>query len=206
MKAYRTLAAPTAATLVTKKSEFIAIAAPVATEEAAVAQIDAVRQEHPRARHTAYAYVLRDGARTRHSDDGEPAQTAGLPILSVIEGGELTDCIITVTRYFGGVLLGTGGLVRAYGGAAKAAVDEARIVTVRQCVTLSVTLDYPDYEPVNHLLMQSDAHIEEPDFTDIVQLDAVVPVGLKERVMASITELTSGTATITVSDPHYKAL
>ncbi len=126
MDAYQTVAGTATARIEEKKSEFIAHISFADTEEKALAFLNAVRAEHRTASHNVYAYLLREGARMRYSDDGEPAKTSGLPTLEAIRHAHLTDCVIVTTRYFGGTLLGTGGLVRAYTAAAGAAIAAAR--------------------------------------------------------------------------------
>ena len=121
MAAYKTIAARAEAEIVEKKSRFIGQIAPVATEEEALAFIAEVKAAHRMARHNVYAYVLR-GGRVRYTDDGEPAKTAGMPTLQAIQHAGLEDVAVVVTRYFGGILLGTGGLVRAYTDSKKAVI------------------------------------------------------------------------------------
>ena len=125
---YSSLGKEASATYIEKKSEFIGYAAPVSTEEEAIAFIEKIRKKHADARHNVYAYLLRNGT-TRYSDAGEPQGTAGIPTLEVIRKGGFCDAVIVVTRYFGGILLGAGGLVRAYTAAAKLACEAAGIVT-----------------------------------------------------------------------------
>ena len=125
MEDYRTIQGVSLAEIEEKRSRFIARAAFADSEEKALAVLAAVRAEHRTARHNVYAYMLREGSRTRYSDDGEPAKTAGLPVLEAIRHAGVTDCIVVVTRYFGGTLLGTGGLVRAYTESASQALAPA---------------------------------------------------------------------------------
>lgn len=140
---YRTLLEPAEAEIEIKHSRFLGLIAPVAAEEEARALIAERRSAHPKARHHCTAFVLGPDARTRRfSDDGEPAGTAGAPILDVLTGRELTYALCVVTRYFGGTLLGAGGLVRAYGEAASAAADAARTVTFAERTPLRMTVDY----------------------------------------------------------------
>ena len=127
MEDYRTIAGRSTAEVEEKHSRFIAVAAFADSEEKALAVLEEVRAAHRTARHNVYAYVLREGSRTRYSDDGEPAKTAGLPVLDAIRHAGLTDCIVVVTRYFGGILLGAGGLVRAYSHTCALALDAARV-------------------------------------------------------------------------------
>ena len=135
-----------------KRSRFIATAAFADTEEKALAVLDRVRAANRTARHNVYAYVLRQGGRTRYSDDGEPAKTAGTPVLEAIGHAGLSDVIVVVTRYFGGILLGTGGLVRAYTAAASGALAAAEIVTMRQIVRCRVRLPYALFEQSQRLV------------------------------------------------------
>lgn len=134
MEEYRTVSGQAIAEIEEKKSRFIGHIAFADTEEKALAFLESVRAEHRTANHNVYAYLLREGSRMRYSDDGEPQKTSGLPTLDAIRHAGLTDCIIVTTRYFGGTLLGTGGLVRAYTQAANAAIAAARVVTVSVCV------------------------------------------------------------------------
>ena len=128
-----------------KRSRFIASAAFADTEEAALAHLNRIKAANRTARHNVYAYVLREGGRTRYSDDGEPAKTAGTPVLEAIGHAGLSDVIVVVTRYFGGVLLGTGGLVRAYTAAASGALQQAEIVSMRLVTDCAVTVPYPKF-------------------------------------------------------------
>lgn len=203
MEPYRTLAAEVQASITEKKSEFIATAAPADNEEAAQALLARVKAAHRQARHHVYAYLLREGARQRYSDDGEPGGTGGLPVLSVLEHAGLTDAIVVVTRYFGGVLLGTGGLVRAYTGAAQTALAAAEIVTVQPCVEISLRLPYPLYEPLRRVLEEAGAALAEPDFGAEVALRATLPAGREEGLLRAIAEASAGRVTPGVSEPFY---
>ena len=131
-----------------KKSEFIGACAPVKTEEEAIAFVNSIKKKHSAAKHNVYAYVLRDGFTQRFSDDGEPHGTAGMPVLDSIRKADLTDVAVVVTRYFGGILLGTGGLVRAYTAAASGAVKEAGIAEVGDFSVLEIKANYSDYQKI----------------------------------------------------------
>ena len=135
-----------------KRSRFIASAAFADTEEAALAYLNRIKAANRTARHNVYAYVLREGGRTRYSDDGEPAKTAGTPVLEAIGHAGLSDVIVVVTRYFGGVLLGTGGLVRAYTAAASGALQQAEIVSMRLVTDCAVTVPYPKFEQAQRMI------------------------------------------------------
>ena len=126
---YRTIAQAVTASFIEKKSEFIATLVPVQTADAAIACIEEVRKANRKARHNVYAYILRENHMTRYSDDGEPQGTAGVPVLNVLQKQNLTDVCCVVTRYFGGILLGGGGLVRAYSHSAALAVEDKNFLS-----------------------------------------------------------------------------
>ena len=150
-----------------------------------------------------YAYRLREGNRERYSDDGEPAKTAGTPALEVLQHSGLTDLIVVVTRYFGGVLLGTGGLVRAYTTTTARALENAEVVTVRSVVELEVTVDYALYERAALLIHAAGAKLADPQFTDRVTLHWQMPEGTEPPLLEQLRELTRGGAEVSVSQPFY---
>lgn len=203
MEDYRTVAGTATAEYEEKKSRFIAQVAFADSEQAALAFLEQVRAANRTARHNVYAYRLRQGSRERYSDDGEPAKTAGTPVLEVLQHSGLVDVIAVVTRYFGGVLLGTGGLVRAYTAAAADALKAAQIVTVRSVVRLSVTVDYSLYERASLLIDAAGAKQSPPQFTDRVRLEWTMPEGTQPPLIARLTELTRGRAEVAVSQPFY---
>ena len=156
------------------------------------------------ARHNVYAYVLR-GGRVRYTDDGEPAKTAGMPTLEAIQHAGLTDVAVVVTRYFGGVLLGTGGLVRAYAQATKAAIEAAQIVVVSRCVDVMVEVPYSLYEPVCRIAEGAHAKLQESDFAENVLLTFRMLHGTEAPFLEKLTELTRGQSEIIVTDPFDAA-
>ena len=200
--AYKTIAARAEAEIVEKKSRFIGQIAPVATEEEALAFIAEVKAAHRMARHNVYAYVLR-GGRVRYTDDGEPAKTAGMPTLEAIQHAGLEDVAVVVTRYFGGILLGTGGLVRAYTTATARALENAEVVTVRSVVELQVTVDYSLYERASLLIDAAGAKQAAPQFTDRVTLCWQMPEHTEGPLLEQLRELTRGGAEAVVSEPFY---
>lgn len=204
MQDYRTIRRVSTAETEEKHSRFIAAAAFVDSEEKALTFLGDIRSRNRTARHNVFAYTLREGNRTRYSDDGEPAKTAGLPVLECIQHRELCDVIVVVTRYFGGILLGTGGLVRAYTAAAAAALDAAQIVTVRACVRCRITVEYSLYERAAQLAAEAGAQAEEPVFTDRVGLAFVLPAGAEQPLIPAFRELTRGTAELECSEPFYQ--
>lgn len=185
-----------------KRSRFIGTAAFADTEEKALAILNGVRAANRTARHNVYAYVLQNG-RARYSDDGEPAKTAGTPVLEAIGHAELSDVIVVVTRYFGGILLGTGGLVRAYTAAASGALQKAELVTMRLVVDCSLRVPYALFEQVQRMVAASGAKLQEPVFEDTVTLLWRMPSGEERALCASLSELTRGAASVQVSAPAY---
>ncbi|MDD6810756.1 MAG: YigZ family protein [Lachnospiraceae bacterium] len=180
-----------------KKSRFIANVSPVHTEEEALAFVEAMKKKYWDARHNCYAYVLGEKAQLmRFSDDGEPSGTAGKPILEVMLGLEVRNVAVVVTRYFGGTLLGTGGLVRAYTQAAQAGMEASVIRTMRYGVLLQITTDYNGIGRIQYLLGQRKISIEQPEYTDVVSLKIKLPVEEEEAVRKEITEATAGKAKI----------
>ena len=204
MADYKTIRSTSTFEYEEKRSRFIATAAFADTEEKALTVLNAVRAANRTARHNVYAYVLQNG-RTRYSDDGEPAKTAGTPALEVLQHSGLTDLIVVVTRYFGGVLLGTGGLVRAYTTATARALEAAEVVTVRSVVALEVTVDYGLYERADLLIRAAGGKLAEPEFTDRVALRWQMPEHTEGPLLTQLQELTRGTANVTVSAPFYAA-
>ena len=161
MESYRTVQGTAEAELEDRRSRFIAQLSFADTEEKALAFLEAVRAKHKTAAHNVYAYVLREGARMRYSDDGEPQKTSGLPTLEAIRHAGVVDCIIVTTRYFGGTLLGTGGLVRAYGGAAALALQKARVVTMQVVVPGVWRVSYAQYEQALRILEECGARLDD---------------------------------------------
>lgn len=202
MQDYTTVRGTASAEIEEKHSRFIASVSFADTEQAALDFLASVRAQHRTARHNVYAYVLQEGNRTRYSDDGEPAKTAGLPVLEAIQHAGVTDCVVVVTRYFGGILLGTGGLVRAYTASAAAGLAAAEIVTVRSCVSVEITVEYSLYERAALLFQQAGARLEEPVFSDKVFLRGIMPAGSEAGLLPALQQLTRG-GHAKVSDPFY---
>lgn len=157
---YKTLRQESEAEFTERRSRFIGRAFPVTTEEEALEHLKRLRSQHWDATHNVYAYVLRNGT-ARFSDDGEPQGTSGMPTLDVLTKSGITDALIVTTRYFGGILLGGGGLVRAYSKAAHDAVEAAGVVTMRLCKSCSVSCEYGQYSAVTRTLTQKGAVIDD---------------------------------------------
>ena len=174
-----------------KRSRFIATASFADTEEKALAVLNAVRTANRTARHNVYAYVLQNG-RTRYSDDGEPQGTAGIPTLDVLEKSGVTDCVVVVTRYFGGVMLGAGGLVRAYSHSASIALQAAGIVTRTLCDRLQVTCDYNFYGKLASLIPEGGGIVEDTVFEENVTVVFRLPQELTGAFNAKLIDAANG--------------
>lgn len=190
--------------IVEKKSRFIARVQATESEEEAAAFIEAEKKRYWDARHHCYAYILGEQGQTvRYSDDGEPSGTAGRPILEVLTGSGVRNVTLVVTRYFGGTLLGTGGLVRAYTQAAQAGLADSRVAVMRYGHTLTVETDYNGIGKIQYLLGQRGISIEESVYTERVSIRFHVPCEEKDKLIKDITEATAGAARVSVSDPFY---
>lgn len=173
MNSYKTVSEFATDEIIEKKSRFIGYIKPVKTETEAIDFIDEISKKHWDATHNVYAYNIKDGNISRCSDDGEPAKTAGAPTLDVILKEEITDVVIVVTRYFGGTLLGTGGLVKAYSSAAKAALNKAEIVTMTNCIEFVVSIPYHLLGKCENELRVFDVKIIQKEFADDVNIIAL---------------------------------
>ena len=171
---YRTVLNEASAELIEKNSRFIASVKPVATKEEAEAFIEEIRSQNRTANHNVYAYVLRENNYQKHSDDGEPGGTAGMPVLNVLIKQELTDVVVVVTRYFGGVLLGTGGLVRAYSASAALGVSSAQAVSMCEHTVFNIKCSYDKYSLVMSTMSSAGAISENADFTDVVEVTGYI--------------------------------
>ena len=177
---YKTVKNEASDFFIEKKSKFIGYAKPVATEAEAVEFVKKIRSAHPDATHNVYAYKVRDNNVQRYSDDGEPSGTAGIPTLDVIVKENLTDICVVVTRYFGGTLLGAGGLVRAYTKGAKIAVDAALPVEKTYCFEYSVNIDYPMLSRVQQEAAAMECIAGDAEYANDVTLKYFVPYALCE--------------------------
>ena len=189
-----------------RKSRFIASLIHVESEAQASEHQRRLRSLHYDARHHVPAWILADG-RERASDDGEPQRTSGMPTLEVLRGAGLRDVCCVTTRYFGGTLLGSGGLVRAYTSAAQAAVDAAqatrKIVEMTSVVSVGVTLSYADYQRVLDLANRAGAHVADTDFTDVVVLHLVFRSGEQGPFLSALRELLAGREQVSIGAPRF---
>ena len=192
MNEYRTLAGEANDAFVERRSRFIGYAKPVQTQQEATDFIEAIKSKHWDATHNVYAYCLREGQIRRYSDDGEPQGTAGIPALDVLLKEGLTDCVVVCTRYFGGVLLGAGGLVRAYSHTAKIAVEKAGILTMSLCAEGEVSCDYTLYGRLQPLLCRMGAVITDTVYADDVTLRFRVPAERFDALNAAVVDASFG--------------
>lgn len=206
MKSYLSVFSPSAYEKVIERSRFIAHCAHAESEEEARAFIAKVRAEHSLATHNCYAFVAdKAGNLMRFSDDGEPQGTAGMPILEVLKNKKLFETAVVVTRYFGGIKLGAGGLVRAYAESVSKALDSARIVENRLVKTGLLKLTYDQYPKMLQFLEREQAVVERTDYTDEVSLALSVPCGEYAAFTARLTDYFAGKVSLAEGETHYAA-
>ncbi len=202
-KEYITLGGNGRAEYSERKSVFIAYAAPVKSSSEACDFIKKIKSEYSDARHTAYAYLISSENATRYSDDGEPQGTAGIPILGVIQKGGFTDAVITVTRYFGGILLGAPGLLRAYTTAASEAVKQAGIVRYTSFTEFYVLCNYSDYQKIISEFSRLGIREDNTVFEDSVRLSLAVMTDRYDAARDKIKDITSGRAEIEITGTRF---
>ena len=193
---YFTVSEAAEASFIEKRSEFIGYIAPVKTNDEAVGFINTIKAKHRKAKHNVYAYILRQDNISRYSDDGEPQGTAGVPVLDVLQKRGLTDVCVVVTRYFGGILLGGGGLVRAYSHAAALACDAAHTMNMCLCHRISISSDYGMYGKISYILPNFDTITVSSDFADDVKLEVLVLSEKLDALMKELVEITNGNVEI----------
>ena len=175
-----------------RKSVFIGYAKPVSTESEATEFIQAVKKKYPDARHWVYAYVLRENSTARFTDDREPQGTAGMPVLDIIRKNGVTDVIIVVVRYFGGILLGTGGLVHAYSEAAIGALKAATVIKYDTYSEFEISVSYSDYQKISFTLSEYDFYTEDTEYSESVKILGSVISSSYEELCEKLSEITSG--------------
>lgn len=200
---YKTIKEYSEALLIEKKSRFLGYCLPVQTEDEAIAFINSIKEKHKEASHNVYAYNLRENNKQRFSDAGEPQGTAGIPILDLIKKECLTDICVVVTRYFGGTLLGTGGLVRAYSQTASLAIKKSHIITMRLCDIIRLECDYTFYDRVNTELLKNGAKIINSDFLDSVIITFAVKKEDTKQLTDNLLNITNGNAQIKATEEKY---
>lgn len=201
---YKTVFEDGSGEIVEKKSRFIANVHHVESEEEAVTYIESLRKTYWDARHNCYAYIIgKNSEITRCSDDGEPGGSAGKPILEIMLKEDLTNAVIVVTRYFGGVLLGTGGLVRAYGQAAKEGINHAVTGTMRLMNIMLVKIDYTLVGKVKYLLAKSEVDVINEQYEENVVFKIAVVINKKDSLCKELSEATSGRIEVEEKDIQY---
>ncbi len=204
IRLYNTISGTSEGEIVEKKSRFISTIIHVESEEEAIAHIDRLKKQYWDARHNCYAFIIGKNSETmRFSDDGEPSGTAGKPILEVLKGRELTNTLVVVTRYFGGVLLGTGGLVRAYTDSTVDGLNNARLVKMLLVRRLGITVDYNTIGKLKYLLASNNIIVVDEQYTDMVKIIVAVPVDELTRVTDQITDSTGGRAVYDEQELEY---
>lgn len=202
MSGYRTVAGPAEAEVIIKKSRFIGQVSPVASEEEATAFVAEIKRKHREATHNCHAWII-DPLNQRSNDDGEPAGTAGRPMLEVLRKENLEQVAVVVTRYFGGIMLGAGGLLRAYSQTCKAGLEAAGMGRQLLYQKLSAIVDYPLYGKLENQLQERKITVLDTAFTDVVK----VTLGLPQEQVAAVTdwliELSSGQAVLTPGEEYY---
>ena len=192
MQEYKTVENEASDFFIEKKSRFIGYVCPVKTQEEAQAFINKIKSKHWDATHNVSAIVLRENNIQRCSDDGEPSGTAGVPVLDAILKSGVVDVCVVATRYFGGTLLGAGGLVRAYSHTSKIALEAGNIITMAQCSILETTVDYSFYERLNIMLSEFNANIINTEFADSVKITFSVKEAYQEAVEDKLLDISNG--------------
>lgn len=205
-KDYKTVLENASDEFVEKRSRFIGYCKPVKTEQEAIDFINEKHSEHWNATHNVYAYSLREGNIKRYSDDGEPSGTAGMPVLDVIVKNEIFDVVVVVTRYFGGVLLGTGGLVRAYSHGSKIAVEAAKPVIMQNCLVCEARCAYNQYGKVSSLIIGVGAAVDDTVYESDVLVKFHIKPDLLGTLNKKLADATSGEVTVEQKDEQYFAV
>lgn len=204
LSSYYTVKKESTHELIIQNSRFLAHVKRVEDEKDAQDYIDKINKEHWKANHNCYAYVIGENQNIQKaSDDGEPSGTAGVPILEVLKKKDLRDTLVVVTRYFGGIKLGAGGLIRAYSKATSEGIQASGIVERRLMTIVQTTLDYTLLGHIENELRQSDYQIKSIDYTDHVTIQTYVPDHLLEEFISWMTDKSSGQATITNGEKEY---
>ena len=186
-----------------RKSQFFGFAKPVKEEQEALDFIQNIKKKYPDARHWVYAYVLRENSTMRFTDDREPQGTAGMPVLDVIRKNGVTDTVIVVVRYFGGILLGTGGLVHAYTEAALGALKNGKIIKYDTFTVLSIEVSYSDYQKIGNILSDFDFCTDDTEYSENVVILGNVISDSYEELCRKLAETTSGRCKIEFLDKKY---
>ena len=204
LERFETIERGSEAEITEKKSIFIASIFPIIDEEDAINKLNEVRKKYRDAKHNVFAYRIANGIE-RYSDDGEPSGTAGMPILTILRGENLQNILVVVTRYFGGILLGTGGLVHAYSDATKSAVAKLTKKEMRLHSQYKVTVNYELYQTIEYYCRVNNIKIINSVFLDVVVLEIIVKKEEEENLVKKFVELSNGTAVIDVVNSNFYA-
>lgn len=200
---YKTVAKESETLIIEKKSKFYSHVKPVSNEEEALSYLSQIRAQYPDATHNVYAYVIDENNIFRYSDDGEPGGTAGMPVLDTIRNLGLVDVIVVVTRYFGGTLLGTGGLVRAYSSSAKEGISESGIITRTMCDIISVRTQYELVGKLQYFFANEGYAVEDTVYENDVTFFVASPKSDTDSLIKKITEATNGRCYIKTETQKY---
>ena len=203
MEDYKTVLKYGEAEMIERKSRFIGYCRPVKNQDEAIDFINEIRAMHRQATHNVYAYVLREDNIMRYSDDGEPAGTAGVPVLEVIKKEGLTDICVVVTRYFGGILLGAGGLVRAYGKSAKLGIDEAKRIEKIYCKLYLIRCDYSTYGKLEYTINTEGYILKDCAFENDVCMTVGVKPEEEDAFLKAVADISGGRAKLTELPGEY---
>ncbi len=203
MDSYKTVRKADSEEYIVKKSRFIASVKPVTSQDEALAFISEISKKYWDATHNVYAYSIREGGVKRFSDDGEPQGTAGIPTLDVLEKSGVTDCAVVVTRYFGGIMLGAGGLVRAYSHSASLGINKAGIVTRAICAKCEALCDYAFYGRLASLIPENGGIIEDSVFEDNVRVIFRIKKDESPAILAKIIDASNGRFEAKITDEFY---
>lgn len=207
MQIYKTIKQYGEGEIVEKKSRFLGKIKKVETEEEALEFIESIKKQYWDARHNCFAYIIgTKGETVRCSDDGEPSGTAGKPMLEVLQNQELRNVVVVVTRYFGGVLLGTGGLVRAYTQATKEALKEAQVATMTPMSVMTVQTDYNAIGKIKYVLAQEETPVLNEEYAADVVVTMAVSQSQKDYMIKKLTEVTNGKAVMEEKEQIFMAL
>lgn len=206
MNSYKTLKSDGISEFTEKKSKFIAYAYPMKSEAEVLERLEYLRKKYYDATHVVYAYKLRENNMQRFSDDGEPQGTAGVPVLEIINKNELTDVLIAVVRYFGGTLLGAGGLVRAYGKSAVLGIEAAEVATMCECVDFEITCSYNMLGKIQYVLNENNAVKRDILYGENITLKYYIPENNMETLKKKLTDALSGDIEIIETGEAFRPL
>ena len=204
--AYITVAGSSREEIIINKSRFIGYASPCTSETEALSFLQKIREEHKTATHHCYAYIIGENSGImRYSDDGEPGGTAGLPMMDVMRARNIVNCCVVVVRYFGGTLLGTGGLVRAYSQSAQSALDAAGVVRIELTALLSCTLPYPAWDKFRYAAEQLQVSIQNVEYSHIVSFRLAVRSCDRETLLPRLEDSSDRMLTVLSEEESYEA-